>query len=101
MELYTKRLVQADPRAAGAMALLKKGHGGFLVDEKPLKAEAKAPSPEPAFPNAQPAEAKAAVPPRRQGPIFQWTDAAGRVQISDQPPPRGVKRIRIFDGSAE
>lgn len=101
MELYTKRLVQADPRAAGAMALLKKGHGGFLVDEKPLKAEPKAPGSEPVFPSTQPSEAKATVPPRRQVPIFQWTDAAGRVQISDQPPPRGVKRIRIFDGSAE
>jgi Transglycosylase SLT domain len=33
MELYSKKLVQADPRAAGAMALLKKGRGGFEVTE--------------------------------------------------------------------
>ena len=36
LDLYTKRLVQADPKASGAMALLKKGHGGFLVDQKPV-----------------------------------------------------------------
>ena len=34
MDLWQRRLVQADPKAAGAMALLNKGRGGFEVDEK-------------------------------------------------------------------
>jgi len=100
MELYTKRLVQADPKAAGAMALLKKGHGGFLVDQKPVKADGAAPK-EPAFPAAPVAEAKVIAPPRPPVTIFQWVDNNGRVQISDQPPPRGAKRIRVFDGSSD
>lgn len=103
MELYTKRLVQADPNASGAMALLQKGHGGFIVDEKPVKTSGpgQAAPPEPVFPANQPAEAKATVPPRPQTTIFQWVDSGGRLQISDQPPPRGAKRVKIFDGSAE
>jgi hypothetical protein len=99
LELYTKRLVQADPKAAGAMALLKKGHGGFLVEEKPVKSGT--PLTEPTFPTSQAAEAKAALPPRPQVTIFQWVDSNGRLQISDQPPPQGAKRIRVFDGSSD
>jgi hypothetical protein len=101
MDLYTKRLVQADPKAAGAMALLKKGRGGFLVNQKPIKSAGSPPPQEPAFPAAAPAQAMAATPPRSQPPIFQWVDSNGRVQISDQPPPRGARRIRVFDGSSE
>jgi hypothetical protein len=99
MELYTKRLVQADPKAAGAMALLKKGHGGFLVDQKPVKSDS--PPKEPVFPANQVAEAKVLAPPRPPTTIFQWVDSEGRLQISDQPPPRGAKRIRVFDGSSD
>jgi hypothetical protein len=101
MELYSKRLVQADPKASGAMELLKKGHGGFLLDQKPLK-DGGIPLPQdPTFPTTQPAEAKATAPPRPPATIFQWVDNNGRVQISDQPPPRGAKRIRVFDGSSD
>jgi hypothetical protein len=101
LELYTKRLVQADPKAAGAMALLKKGHGGFLVDVKPLKAEVKPSPQEPTFPTRQSVAAKGPTPTRPPATIFQWVDNDGRVQISDQPPPRGAKRIQVFDGSSE
>jgi hypothetical protein len=79
MDLYTKRLVQPDPRAAGSMALLQKGRGGFQVDEKTL--------------------APAAVPvaEAQRSRIFQWVDASGRTQISDQAPPRGTAGVKVFD----
>ena len=101
MELYTKRLVQADPKASGAMALLKKGHGGFILDEKPVKVESTPASQEAAFPTSRPLKAKAMAPPRPPVTIFQWVDNSGRVQISDQPPPRDAKGIQVFSGSSE
>ena len=82
MELYSKRLVQADPRAAGSMALLKKGRGGFQLDEKTLPAD-----------TVKVAENL----PARTSRIFQWVDASGRTQITDQPPPRGASGIKVFD----
>lgn len=94
MELYTKRLVQADPKAAGAMALLKKGRGGFEVEEKALPKDAKS------RPEAAPELASAPPPPRNPTPIFQWTDATGRVQISSEPPPRGAKKVRVYGGTS-
>jgi hypothetical protein len=104
MQLYTQKLVQVDPKASGAMALLKKGHGGFLLEEKPVKGETKTPT-QPAFPASPPvAEAKAVpppAPPRPPTPIFQWVDSTGRLQISDQPPPKDAKRVRVFDGSSD
>ena len=84
MELYRKRLVQPDPRAAGSMELLKKGHGGFQVDETPL-----APAP------TLVAEAR---PP---APIYQWVDRTGRLQITDQPPPKGTPGVKTYDGSSD
>jgi len=109
MELYTKRLVQADPKAAGAMSLLKKGHGGFLVEEKAVKGDSRTPegrtpegrTPEGRTPAPLPAEARLTAPPSPPTTIFQWVDANGRLQISDQPPPKGAKRVRIFDGSED
>lgn len=101
MDLYTKRLVQADPKASGAMALLKKGRGGFLVDQKSIKSAGSPPPREPALQAGEAAPARAAAPPRSQNPIFQWVDSSGRVQISDQPPPSGARRIRVFDSSSD
>jgi len=80
LELYAKRLVQPDPKAAGSMALLKKGRGGFQVDETVLT-EKPAPTLEA---NASRGPAR---PPSR---LYQWVDASGRLQISDQPPPKGL-----------
>jgi hypothetical protein len=82
LRLYTNRLVQADPKAAGSMALLKKGRGGFEVDEKPVPADS--------LPVAE-------HPQPRNTRIFQWIDAYGRTQISDQPPPRGASGIKVFE----
>lgn len=79
LKLYRDRLVQPDPKAAGAMDLLKKGRGGFQVEETPLKGAA---------------QQAALAPPHR--PIYQWTDPAGRIQISDQPPPKGTRGVRTF-----
>lgn len=84
MDLWTRRLVQPDPKAAGAMDLLKKGRGGFLVDENPLPAN-------------QVAQASQAPPPTI---LYQWTDAQGRVQISDAPPPKGTQGVKSFSASS-
>lgn len=107
MELYTKRLVQADPKATGAMSLLSKGRGGFIIEEKPVKPGEKAP----AVPGTAPApvaapvlEAKATpppAPPRPPATLYRWIDSSGRLQISDQPPPKGAKRVQVYDGSEE
>ena len=85
MDLYSRKLVQADPKAAGSMALLKKGRGGFAVEETPLKAR-------PAGPEI--------AQESRGSTLFQWVDASGRLQISDQPPPRGTKGVKVYGGSS-
>ena len=77
LDLYRRKAVQPDARDAGSMALLKKGRGGFQVEE------AKA-APEPAQASAR---------------IYQWVDSRGRLQISDQPPPKGAARVKEFGGS--
>ncbi len=99
MELYTKKLVQADPKAAGSMALLKKGHGGFMVDEKKNRTSLNT---DPDDPSESPKQASTkAPPPRPSSPIFQWTDQTGRLQISDQAPPKGARGIKIFAASSD
>jgi hypothetical protein len=82
MELYTKRLVQADPKAAGSMTLLKKGRGGFQVDEKAIPSDVV-----PVAENTHPHSTR----------LFQWVDTNGRTQISDQPPPRGTAGVKVFE----
>jgi len=82
MKLFTNHLVQADPGAAGSMELLKKGRGGFQVDEKALPAD-----------TVKVAENK----PVANSRIFQWVDASGRTQISDQPPPKGTGGVKVFN----
>lgn len=83
MELWTKRLVQPDPKAAGAMELLKKGRGGFVVDENPL-----------------PPSQVAQIQERPPVTLYQWTDAQGRIQISDAPPPKGTQGVKSFGASS-
>ena len=39
--------------------------------------------------------------PARPPPSSSGSMPAGRLQISDQPPPKGAKRIRVFDGASE
>jgi len=77
LALYERRAVQADPKLAGSMALLQKGRGGFKVEgEKtvPLPTEEE----------------------RATSRIYQWTDAQGRLQISDQPPPKGTEGVKTY-----
>lgn len=75
--LFRAKAVQPDPKAAGAMRLLAtKGRGGFEVEEK--------------APPVQVARANTR--------IYQWTDAQGRLQISDTPPPKGSGPVRVFGG---
>lgn len=76
LDLYHRKAVQPDPKLAGSMALLQKGRGGFKVEEQKSVPEAAA--------------------EQRSTRIYQWTDASGRLQISDQPPPRGTAGVRAF-----
>ncbi len=85
MDLYTRKLVQADPKAAGSMALLKKGRGGFALDETPVSSG----------PPQRVAQERPATT------LFQWRDATGRLQISDQAPPRGTKGVKVFGGASD
>lgn len=41
------------------------------------------------------AEQAAAAEAERASSLYRWRDAAGNLQISDQPPPKGVKFERI------
>ena len=91
LELYNKRLVQPDPRAAGSMALLKKGRGGFEVEETRIAPTG------PAAPGGPTLLASATAPARPQTRIFQWLDGSGRLQISDQPPPRGTAGVKTYE----
>lgn len=77
LDLYRRRAVQPDPKLAGSMALLQKGRGGFKVDEQKEVPE----------PTAQ---------QRASTRIYQWVDAHGRLQISDQPPPKGTPGVKTF-----
>jgi len=85
LELYRKRLVQPDPRASGSMALLKKGRGGFQVDENAI--------------GSQPTLVADGSRVSRPSPrIYQWVDSSGRLQITDQPPPKGATAVKAYDG---
>jgi Transglycosylase SLT domain/Domain of unknown function (DUF4124) len=77
LDLYRRKAVQPDPKLAGSMALLQKGRGGFKVEEQKTVPE---PTPQ----------------QRAATRIYQWTDANGRLQISDQPPPKGTVGVRPF-----
>lgn len=77
LDLYRRKAVQPDPKLAGSMALLQKGRGGFKVDEQKAV-------PEPT------------VQQRASTRIYQWMDAHGRLQISDQPPPKGTPGVKTF-----
>jgi hypothetical protein len=88
LQLYSKRLVQPDARAAGSMELLKKGRGGFDVEETRIA------------PPKDQLVASATMPQKPASRIFQWVDSGGRLQISDQPPPRGATAVRTFEGAS-
>jgi hypothetical protein len=77
LDLYHRKAVQPDPKQAGSMALLQKGRGGFKVDEQKTVPE---PSPQ----------------QRASTRVYQWTDASGRIQISDQPPPKGTLGVKPY-----
>jgi len=75
LDLYHRKAVQPDPKLAGSMALLQKGRGGFKVEEQKIVPES-------------------TLQQRASTRIYQWTDASGRTQISDQPPPKGAIGVR-------
>lgn len=80
LDLYQRKAVQPDAKDAGAMALLKKGRGGFEVEGKEL-----------------PADQKPVLAGNTR--IYQWMDASGRLKISDTPPPKGTPGVKVFGGS--
>ena len=81
LDLYHRKAVQPDPKQAGSMAaVLQKGRGGFKVDEQK---DASEPTPQ----------------QRASNRVYQWTDANGRLQISDQPPPKGSAGVKSFGSS--
>lgn len=80
LDLFRRKAVQADAKDAGAMALLKKGRGGFEVEDK----------------SAAPDEKPVIAGNTR---IYQWVDAAGRLKISDTPPPHGTPGVKVFGGT--
>ena len=77
LDLFQRKAVQPDPKLAGSMVLLQRGRGGFKVEEQKEISE----------PTAQ---------QRAATRIYQWTDASGRVQISDQPPPKATPGVKSF-----
>ncbi|MBS1766533.1 MAG: transglycosylase SLT domain-containing protein [Acidobacteria bacterium] len=79
LDLFNRRAVQADAKDAGAMALLKKGRGGFDVQGKEL-----------------PPDAKPVIAGNTR--IYQWVDVSGRLKISDSPPPKGTPGVKVFGG---
>jgi soluble lytic murein transglycosylase-like protein len=89
LNLYSRRLVQPDPGAAGSMGLLKKGRGGFEVNEATLRGGSTL---------VADAGHGPAAPAAR---IYQWTDTAGRLQISDQAPPKGTTGVRVYKGGEQ
>ena len=81
LDLYRRKAVQPDPKQAGSMAMLQKGRGGFKLEE--LKG---VPVPTPQQ--------------RAASRVYQWTDADGRLQISDQPPPKASASVKSFGGAS-
>ena len=77
LDLYQRKAVQADPKLAGSMSILQKGRGGFKVEEQK---DASEPTPQ----------------QRAASRVYQWTDANGRIQISDQPPPKSSAGVKSF-----
>jgi soluble lytic murein transglycosylase-like protein len=80
LDLYQRKAVQPDAKDAGAMALLKKGRGGFDVDGKEL-----------------PADQKPVIAGNTR--IYQWMDGSGRLKVSDSPPPKGTPGVKVFGGT--
>ena len=81
LDLYHRKAVQPDPKQAGSMAMLQKGRGGFKLEE--LKG----------VPEPTPQQ-------RASNRVYQWTDANGRLQISDQPPPKASASVKSFGGAS-
>jgi hypothetical protein len=83
-DLFHKRAVQPDPKAAGAMALLQKGRGGFLVDEAKVKNS---------FDTAK--QVAQVEQPKASARLYLWRDNEGVLNLTDYPPPAGIREIRM------
>lgn len=83
LSLFRNRSVQPDPKFSGKMALLKKGRGGFSLQEENVRSQV---DPRP--------EIQAAAP-KAPARIYAWRDRAGILNLTDYPPPDGIKEIRV------
>lgn len=86
LSLFKSRSVQPDSRFAGKMANLKKGRGGFTIQEENVRSQV---DPKP---KGTVTLAKSPAPPTR---IYAWRDKAGILNLTDYPPPDGIKEIRV------
>ena len=86
--LWENKSVVADPKASGAMDYLKKGQGGFLSDTKASLRSAD----NSASPSGLPPEQE--VSPRK--PLYYWEDANGKPSISDKPPPKDARNVKVY-----
>jgi len=78
MNLWKNKSVVEDPAAKGAIDYLNKGRGGFTVAANPGAAE-----PAPA-------------PTAARRPLYRWEDEKGRPSITDTPPPKDAKNVKVY-----
>ncbi|MDR2561552.1 MAG: transglycosylase SLT domain-containing protein [Holophagales bacterium] len=80
MNLWKNKSVVEDPAAKGAIDYLNKGKGGFTVAANSSAAK----------PAAEPA------PTAARKPLYRWEDEKGRPSITDSPPPKGAKNVKVY-----
>jgi len=89
--LWQNKSVVARADAKGGMELLKKGHGGFLVNEEKLRKVMAQGGTEEAGSPAEPAR------PQERSRIYTWRDASGTLNFTNEPPPKGIQEIKRRD----
>jgi hypothetical protein len=82
MKLWKNKSVVEDPEAKGAIDYLNKGRGGFAVSSNPS----------PIGLAAEPAP----TPNTARRPLYRWEDEHGRPSITDSPPPKGAKNVKVY-----
>ncbi len=88
LNLFRNRSVQPDPKAAGKMALLKKGKGGFLIEEEPTRSSVGAKMASASLDSTDSV-------PRAAARIYAWRDKDGQTWLTDYPPPAGSTVLKV------
>jgi len=79
MNLWRNKSVVADPRAKGSIDYLNNGNGGFAVDA-----------------SVADSDVQAAQKPAPRQPMYYWENADGQGHITDKPPPKGARNVRVY-----